>query len=124
MGDPISLIMAALVAGAAKTTGEAVSDGYKGLKALIKRKFEEKGKADSVPILDKYEQKPEKTQALLEDELVEAKLNHDEEVLEAAKKVMEKEDPEGASTGKYDFRGAMGIQLGDNNEQNNDFRRG
>ncbi len=121
MGDPISLIMAALVAGAAKTAGEAVSDGYKGLKDLIKRKFKEKGKADSIPILDKYEQKPEKTQALLEDELVEARLNCDEEVLEAAKKVMEKEDPEGASTGKYDFRGAMGVQVGNNNKQINNW---
>ena len=36
MGDPVSLIMAALVAGAAKTAGEAVQDAYKGLRQKLR----------------------------------------------------------------------------------------
>ena len=42
--EPISLIIAALVAGATAATkdtaGQAVKDAYEGLKTLIKRKFE------------------------------------------------------------------------------------
>ena len=48
--EPISLIIAALSAGAiaaAKdTAGTAVKDAYQGLKTLIKNKFAEQGKAD------------------------------------------------------------------------------
>jgi disulfide oxidoreductase YuzD len=46
--EPISLILAALAAGATgaakDTAGTAVKDAYEGLKALIKKKFAEKGK--------------------------------------------------------------------------------
>ena len=126
--EPISLILAALVAGATaatqETAGKAVKDAYEGLKTLIKQKFTDQGKADSSTILDKYEQKPEKTKALLEDELKDVgldKLKQDDEIIKLAKKIMEKEDPEGASTGKFDFRGAKGTQVGNKNKQTNTF---
>jgi hypothetical protein len=100
MVDPVSMIMSALVAGAAGAASEVVvHDAYKELKELIKRKFEDKGKSDSATVLDKYEQKPEKTKALLEDELVEAGLDKDEEIIKAAQKVKELDDPEGAKGG-------------------------
>ena len=61
--EPISLILAALVAGvtaAAKdTAGKAVKDAYEGLKSLIKKKFADKGKADDSDIIDKHERKPD-----------------------------------------------------------------
>ena len=45
--EPISLILAALAAGAVAaakdTAGTAVKDAYESLKALIKKKFAEKG---------------------------------------------------------------------------------
>jgi hypothetical protein len=126
--EPISLIIAALSAGAiaaAKdTAGTAVKDAYQGLKTLIKNKFAEQGKADSSTILDKFEQKPEKTKALLEDELAESgldKLDKDDAIIKAAEEVMKEEDPEGASTGKYDLRGAKGVQIGNQNTQTNTF---
>ena len=87
--DPISLILAALVAGAAKTADSVDQDVYNGLKALIKRKFESQGKSDSAMILDKYEQKPEKTKALLEDELTEIGADKDEEIVKLAEKLNE-----------------------------------
>jgi beta-phosphoglucomutase-like phosphatase (HAD superfamily) len=102
--DPISLIIAALGAGAiaaAKdTAGTAVKDAYQGLKTLIKKKFAEQGKTDSSTILDKYEQKPEKTQALLEDELVESgldKLDKNDEIIKLAENLLNqvKEQPGG-----------------------------
>nr|WP_287107984.1 MULTISPECIES: hypothetical protein [unclassified Microcystis] len=46
----MEIILAALAAGAAAaakdTAGTAVKDAYEGLKALIKKKFAEKGKTD------------------------------------------------------------------------------
>ena len=115
--EPISLILAALAAGAAAaakdTAATAVKDDYEGLKALIKKKFAEQGKADSSTILDKYEQKPEKTKALLEDELEEAglkELKEDDEIIKAAQEVMKKEDPEGAKEGKYNINISGGVQ--------------
>jgi hypothetical protein len=123
--EPISLILTALGAGAIAATkdvaGTAVKDAYEGLKALIKKKFAEQGKSDPSTIIEKFEKKPEVTKPLLEDELKEAGLEKDEEVLKAAKAVMKQEDPEGAGTGKYDFRGVMGLQVGDYNTQNNKF---
>jgi hypothetical protein len=131
MMEPISLILAALGAGAIAATkdvagtavkdvaGTAVKDAYEGLKALIKKKFAEQGKGDPSTIIEKFEKKPEVTKPLLEDELKEAGLEKDEEVLKAAKAVMKQEDPKGASDGKYDLRGAKGVQIGNYGTQNN-----
>lgn len=123
--EPISLILAALVAGATAAgkdvAGKAVKDSYDGLKALIKKKFAEKGKDDPSAIIDKYEKKPEITKALLEDELKEAEIEKDTAILQVAETIMKREDPEGASNGKYDLRGAKGVQIGDKNTQNNSF---
>jgi hypothetical protein len=101
MIDPISLILAALVAGAAKTADGVAQDAYNGLKALIKHKFESQGKSDSATILDKYEQKPEKTKALLEDELTEVGADKDEEIIKLAQKLMEQLNPQAAAEGKF-----------------------
>ncbi|MCF2151377.1 hypothetical protein IQ276_034180 [Desmonostoc muscorum LEGE 12446] len=112
--DPISLIIAALGAGAiaaAKdTAGTAVKDAYQGLKTLIKKKFAEQGKADSSTILDKFEQKPEKTKALLEDELVESgldKLDKDEEIIRIAQELLKQEKPEEFKAGKFNITGGV-----------------
>jgi hypothetical protein len=99
--DPISLILAALVAGAAKPAGDVAQDAYNALKALIKRKFEDKGKSDSATILDKYEEKPEKTKPLLEDELTEVGADKDEEIIKLAQKLMEQLNPQEAAAGKF-----------------------
>ncbi|MDB9536498.1 hypothetical protein PN451_11790 [Dolichospermum planctonicum CS-1226] len=110
--DPISLILAALVAGAAKTAGGVVQDGYDGLKALIKRRFESQGKSDSATILDKYEQKPEKTKALLEDELTEIGAGKDEEIIKLAQKLMEQLNPQAAQEGKFNIQISGGTVQG------------
>ncbi len=47
--EPISIIVSALAAGAAKAAGEAAPDAYNALKALIKRKFAGEPKADLNP---------------------------------------------------------------------------
>lgn len=125
MLDPVSLILAALAAGATAAAkdaaGVAVKDSYDALKALIKKKFAEQGKGDPSTIIDKFEKKSEVTKPLLEDELKEAGLEKDEEILKAAKAVMTKKDPEGADTGKYDLRGAKAVIIGDHGSQTNTF---
>lgn len=110
--DPISLILAALVAGAAKTAGGVAQDAYDGLKALIKRKFEGQGKSDAVTILDKYEQKPEKTKLLLEDELTEIGADKDEEIVKLAQQLMEQLNPQAAAEGKFNVQISGGTVQG------------
>ena len=45
--DPMTLILTALVAGAATAVGEAAPDSYKGLKALIQKKFASQPKPEA-----------------------------------------------------------------------------
>lgn len=101
--DPIALILSALVAGAAKTAGDVAQDTYNGLKALIKRKFESQGKSDALTILEKYEQKPEKTKPLLEDELMEVEIDKDPEIIKAAQTLLEQLNPQQAAEGKFNI---------------------
>jgi hypothetical protein len=129
--EPISIILAALGAGAiaaAKDTAEkGVKDAYEGLKGLIKKRFAEQGKADSSTILDKYQQKPEKTEALLEDELIEAgldKLEKDDEIIKVAQELLKQVKPEESTTAKYktEFNAEVkAAQIGDRNVQENKF---
>jgi len=102
--DPISLILAALVGGAAKPAGDIAQDAYNGLKDLIKRKFESQGKSDSATILDKYEQKAEKTKLLLEDELIEAGADKDEEIIKLAQQLLEQLNPQEAAEGRFNIQ--------------------
>ncbi len=99
--EPISIILTALVAGAAKAAGDTVPDIYSALKTSIKRKFESHGKSDSATILDKYEKKPEKTKPLLEDELTEVRADQDEEIIKLAQKLLEQLNPQEAAEGKF-----------------------
>lgn len=74
--EPISLIIAALVAGAAKAAGDAAPDAYNGLKALIKRKFAGEPKAEMV--LSEHETDPEIYEAPLKKKLAEFEVDKDE----------------------------------------------
>ncbi|MEH1970555.1 hypothetical protein [Nostoc sp.] len=116
MSDPVSLIFAALVAA---TTKEVVQDAYKKFKELIKQKFEGDGTVKGL-----IEGKPEDikdSEKLLKRKLTEVGADKDEEILKAAQEVNKLNDPEGATTGKYDLRGAKGVQVGDRNTQTNTF---
>ena len=110
--DPISLILSALVAGATQTAGGVAQDAYNGLKSLIKCKFESQGKSDSITILDKYEQKPEKTKPLLEDELTEVGADKDEEIIKLAQKLLGQLHPQEAAEGKFDIQISGGTVQG------------
>jgi YD repeat-containing protein len=117
--DPISLIAAALAAGAIvgvkDAAGQAVRDAYAGLKRLIRRRFA--GNREAEAVLDQSERNPEdgKTQAQLAEHLLAAGAADDEELIRAAQAVLRQTDPAGARAGKYDVHitGGKGIVVGD-----------
>ncbi|MDJ0747782.1 MAG: hypothetical protein QNJ32_31235 [Xenococcaceae cyanobacterium MO_167.B27] len=114
--DPISLIIAALVAGAAKAAGDAAPDAYNGLKALIKRKFTDEAKAEMV--LEEHETDPETYEAPLKKKLAEAEADKDEEIIKAAQELLKQIKPEESAAGKFNlkvdrnFQGFYGENLG------------
>ncbi len=106
--DPITLILAALVAGTAKAAGDAVPDAYKGLKALIQKKFA--GKPVAEAMLDEHEKDPETYAAPLKKNLVEAGVDQDAEILKAAQALLEQLKPEAVAPGTINIgQGAKGI---------------
>lgn len=114
--DPITLIVAALAAGAASgvkdAASSAVRDAYAGLRALVKKRLA--GRADAELILARYERAPETWRAPLETELGEAGADRDSSLLAAAQALMGLLDNAGSRAGKYnvDARGSQGAQIG------------
>ena len=101
--DPISLIIAALVAGAAKAAGDAAPDAYNGLKALIKRKFESKGQSGANYVLDQHEKQPEAAKELLKGALIEAGADKDEKIIKASQELLKQLKPEESAAGKFNL---------------------
>ena len=120
--DPISLILAALVAGAAKAAADLAPDAYNGLKALIKRKFAGEPKAEMV--LEEHETDPETYEAPLKKKLAEAGADKDEEIIKKAQELLKQLKPEEAAAGKFnikvegDIKGIVGDISGGTINQN------
>jgi hypothetical protein len=127
--DPVTLILSALMAGAAasvkETASAAVKDGYNGLKELIQRKFG--GNADAQHALSKYEQKPEVWQAPLAEEIKQGGLAQDQELLVLAQQLMAQLHPQQAALGKYNIQtsgSVQGMVVGDHASQQNVWNGG
>jgi hypothetical protein len=117
--DPISLILGALAAGATaslqETAGQAVKDAYAGLKALLIRKFENKPVANTA--LEEHEKQPEVWEKPLEQALKEANADQDEDVVQAAQRLLTLINPQQAQAGKYNVNitgDVQGFVQGDN----------
>jgi hypothetical protein len=114
--DPISLIVAALTAGAAAgvqgSAASAVRDAYAGLKAMVKRRFA--GRPDGELILARHEQAPQTWQEPLTAELSAAGAGRDADLVEAARALMDLVDRAGSRTENYNVSapGAKGLQVG------------
>ncbi|WP_090944040.1 hypothetical protein [Nonomuraea jiangxiensis] len=112
--EPVTLIVAALVAGAAAGTQgvvtTAVTDAYEGLKALVRARL---------PGGREVGDDPEELTA----ELERVQAGDDPALVAAARKVMTLLDAEGARAAKYQVNAphAMGVQIGDNTTQTNTF---
>lgn len=126
--DPVSLILAALLAGATESAraaaGAAVQDAYAGLRDAIKRRLA--GSPPAAAAVEEYVQDPDSWRPALETYLRKAEVHKDDKVLQAAEKVLTATDPEGARAGKYHvtLTGARGAQVGDGNTQTNYFGGG
>ena len=117
--DPVTLVVSALVAGltagVTDTAKTAVKDMYASLKARVLKNAEEHEEVQAA--LEKVENKPESAarQAVLKEELAEVSVGADKELLELAKTLLEKIDPQGAQSGKYNvtITDAQGVVIGD-----------
>jgi hypothetical protein len=124
--EPISLILAALVAGATAaakdTAGKAVKDAYEGLKGLLKSKFADNEAAKVV--LDEHEKDPETYEAALKKKLSETGTDKEDAILKAAQDLLKQAKSEESIAAKYktDFQAEVkGAQIGDSNIQKNTF---
>ena len=126
--DPITLILTALVAGAAAgaqgTASEAIKDAYHGLKSILSRKFAQKPESELA--LVKYEEKPEIWEAPLKDALSSIKADKDEELINAAQNLMVLINPQQAASGKYNVQitgNVQGLVQGDHAQVTMNFEK-
>ena len=101
--DPVTLIVAALAAGASAGVTDAVSrgiqDAYAGLKALVLRRVEDQP-AGEVAVIE-HEKDPDTWAAPLTKTLTNAAADQDPELVTAAQRLMQLLDPAGAQAGNY-----------------------
>jgi hypothetical protein len=124
--DPVSLVIAALMAGAGagvtSAASSVVTDAYAGFKALLRRRIASR-QAGAEAVVDRETADSRVWEAELVPVLEAAEVGRDEQLMAAAQQVLALVDPAGASAGKYliDLREAKGVQVGDHNVQHNQF---
>ena len=100
--DPVTLILAALAAGAATGVGDAaaqsIQDGYAALRTLLSRRFAGNSRAETT--LSEHEADPETYEKPLAKQLKETGADHDGEILATAEAVVKAADQAGMKT-KY-----------------------
>ena len=100
--DPITLILAALAAGAASgakdTATEAIRDLYGGLKGLVQKKLQ--GNAAGELALKEHEADPETWKEPLKKALTDAGVDQDKEIRERAEELLA-EIPPGSEVSNY-----------------------
>jgi hypothetical protein len=121
--EPVTLILAALAAGASAGALDALKDGtkekakaaYARLRGLVERRVS--GRPHGQLALAEYESAPQKWEGLLAAELTEVGAAHDDDLVAAAKALMELVDQTGARSGKYNvtIRDSKAFQVGDRN---------
>jgi hypothetical protein len=103
--DPVSVVVAALVAGAVKSTEgvaeQSLNDAYEGLKSLVRGFFKDWPAAEVV--LQEHEKDPETYRAPLAKQLQESGAAQDSQVLEEAQKLLALADPEGTRNAVYNI---------------------
>ena len=127
--DPITLIVAALAAGA--STGalsalqddvkDAVTSAYAKVRGLVKKRFA--GNPGAELTLAEYETDPGNWEASLIAKLKQVGASDDADLVTAAEALMQLVNQPGARAGKYNvtFKDAKGVQIGDGNTQVNSF---
>jgi len=110
--DPLTLILTALSTGAAAGSqaiaSDAIKDAYTGLKSLIQRKLS--GKSSAELALTEHEADPMTWEAPLKKALVQAQVDQDKDIIEAAQKMMTLIQPQQAAMGKYNVQITGNVQ--------------
>ncbi|MET9971047.1 hypothetical protein ABZZ80_35390 [Streptomyces sp. NPDC006356] len=123
----VELILAALATGAAAgvsdSAGGAVRDAYAGLRDALRRRSSAEDDAETRELLEAREVEPGTWETRLRGRLVEAGADRDEDVLAAARLLLERADATGAQQGRYEVNAdqAKGVQIGNHNTQTNTF---
>lgn len=123
--EPVTLIVTALMAGAAAAVQDgvkdAVKDTYRRLRDAVKQRLA--GRPDGQLALERHEDAPNTWNNVLTAELVDAGAADDTSLIEAAQELLRMVDEEGAHSPAYNFtiHDSQGIQFGDHNTQNNTF---
>ena len=101
--EPVSLLLAALAAGATAaardTAGAVVKDAYAGLKALLKRKLAAKPMAAAA--VDAHASDAATSELVLRAALAEPALTGDVALLDAARQLLAQADPSGEVAARY-----------------------
>ncbi|MFM9104605.1 MAG: hypothetical protein ACKOPS_26165 [Cyanobium sp.] len=105
--DPITLIVTALVQGAAKAATDVVPDAYKCLRDLLRQRFA--GKPAAEMVLEEHASDPQTYASPLRKQLEQAALAEDGEVLALARQLLEQLGPTAAAPTIEIGRGAKGI---------------
>jgi hypothetical protein len=104
--DTLTLVITALTTGSTASTrdtaSESLKEAYAGLKRLVQQKLT--GKAAAEIALAQHEVKPDVWRAPLEEELREARIFQDENIIQAAQWVMTLIQPQQAIHGKFDVQ--------------------
>lgn len=109
--DPVSLIVAALVAGAAAgttdTVGTAIGDAYAGLKALLQRRFGRKANAEIEDLARGGDEDALRKRL--------GAVEVDDALIAKATELLRHHDPDGTGKGKYrvTITGGQGSVVGD-----------
>jgi hypothetical protein len=129
--EPITLILAALAAGASAgaldglkdEAREAVKAAREKLRSLVSKRFREAGTANGEAVLNEYEADPESFEKGLGKKLTEANAGQDVDLLAAAHALLELLNQQGARPSKYNVTvtGSRGVQVGDHGTQTNTF---
>jgi hypothetical protein len=127
--DPVTLIVAALMAGAATGALDEVKDGakagvkaaYAKLRALAKKRVA--GNRGAEVALAEIEADPETWKAPLAAKLTQLGAANDGDLVAAATEFMDLIDEAGAKDGKYNvtITNSQGVQVGDHGYQINNF---
>jgi hypothetical protein len=124
--DPVSLVVAALAAGAVSGVGEtasaAVKDAYAGLRQLVRARLRGAGPAAAM-VLAEHEKDPDTWRVPLSRSLQESGAGEDAELLAVAHQVLALVDSSGARSGKYvvEVRDSQGTVIGDHTHVTQSF---
>lgn len=103
--ESVTLIVKALVAGAAAALQDGVKDpvkdGYRRLRDAVKQRLA--GRPDGQLALEGYEEAPRKWEGALKNELADAGAADDTDLIEAAQALLSMVDEEGAHAPSYNF---------------------